>query len=122
MNTKEKYNKSIKTLKILFTIFLAAIAVAIVSYLFSIFLFAIQAVLDNSSLNTCGGGWNCIANSDQWIYDILTLVLTIVELIPFALLYIGIILAVAMAVVTMLWLIVVVHYREKDKIENKKQE
>ena len=122
MNTKEKYNKSIKTLKILFTIFLAAVAVAILSYLFSLFLFAIQAVLDNSSLNSCGGGWNCLSNTDQWLYDILSLVLAIIELIPFALLHIGIILAIVIAVVTMLWLIVVIHYREKDRVENKKQE
>ena len=121
MSTKDKYNKSLKTMKQLFTIFLISAATAVMSYLYNVFYYAIKIGLDNSPLNSCGGGWHCLNDPGNWIHGFLTMGLEFINLGLFAIFYISLVLSIVMIVIMMLYLIVVIHYKEKIKLENKQE-
>ena len=120
MNTKDKYDKSIKTLKLLFTLFLISVATAIVSYLSSIFYNVLHAIAKDNL--ACTEPFKCFFDIDSWIYGLIDIVLSLINLVIYALLYVSVILSIVLVVVLMLWLIVVIHYKEKLRIEGKKIE
>ena len=121
MSTKDKYNKSLKTMKLLATILMIAVATVIICFLFSIFYKAITALIDNSSL-VCDKGLGCIVDVGSWMYIVISIVLALIAIIANSLYFIGAVLSIAMAVICLLYLIVIIHYKEKIKLENKKQE